>query len=144
MKLKELINKLDEPKIIVHRTVESTVFEIVTAALNIVLLIVGFVLYSKGRVDMGMVMLAAATCIVSSVVMLWSSYHSENISVPCRIKNMRQWKTAILMTRVNAVEIPLLMGPAILFCYTEWVAWVCVAGLLLTDIGFTVFIYLLR
>lgn len=125
----------------VSRTLTGTIFELIALALNIALWIAGALLAKMGKIELKDMLVAASASTVVSASLLISAYFPKYIDLPVRMKNIYQWKMAITMTRVSAIEVPLFIGVPLLLSTPEWVLFVGVGVTVLIELLFTLRIY---
>lgn len=115
----------EQPAIKVGRTLEGTIFEIVTAVLIIVMWVVAFILWSRSPEtipthfgangsadsygDRSTMFLIPAIGTVVSIILLVSAYlPSKMINMPVNMRTPHQFMIAIRMVRIIAVVITLM------------------------------------
>lgn len=123
---------------------EGTIFEIICLALNLMLWGIGFYLVRTARIDMGEMVVGCLTSTVLSIILLVTAYFPKHINVPGSVTNIYQWQTAIRMTRVSAIEMPLFIGLPLLLTTHQWILFIGVGLLMLSELAFTLRIYKLR
>lgn len=88
----------------VHRTLEGTIFEIVSAIILVVVWVLAFATGMFGGSEIQGKHIAIITLTVATIVLLAGSYFPRWINAGQELKNIRQVEVAIRMTRTLAVE----------------------------------------
>jgi len=130
----------------IYRTTEGTIFEIVCAAILIILwIIVGCYCFgSQANLTSGArtsVLTVAVLGTLAVIITLVSAYKPEQmINLPIRLKSPRQFETAVRLTRIVAIEealillcaVPLAAHPDQKALYQTLVY--CLAGVLIATV----------
>ena len=101
------MSEFDIKEVKVHRTLEGTIFEVVTAIIIVVMYAVAI---AKNYFDFDNFQgkhLATIVLSVISIVLLAVAYSPKNINIGGQPKNIRQVEIAIRTVRVIAVELAL-------------------------------------
>lgn len=125
MRLKLNNRNNNQPDIRVGRTLEGTIFELVTAVLVVIMWIVAIVLWSRSPEtvpthfdisgsadsygDRATMLIVPAIGTIVSLLLLVSAYRpAKMINMPVNVRTPRQFMIVIRMTRILAVVITLM------------------------------------
>jgi hypothetical protein len=89
----------------VHRTLEGTIFEIVSAIILVVVWVLAFTTKMFDGSEIQGKHIAIITLTVATIVLLAGAYFPRWINAGQELKNIRQVEIAIRMTRTIAVEL---------------------------------------
>ena len=143
MKLIRLFKGNSSQRVVLSRTLESTIFEMVFLVLAIafwasVLTITEYSSYNK--------LIICLILTVVGVVLLVSAYFPQSVNMPVSVSTPRQCVLAGRMTRVVAIEMLLLAVGEALYQHgvTHLLLVSCSIMIIITCILFSVFIYLAK
>lgn len=100
-------NSFDLKSVKVHRTLEGTIFEVITAIILVVMWAVAIATKFFDISSMHGDQMAIIIISVVSIILLLVAYSPQNINLGQEPKNIRQVEIAIRTTRILAVELAL-------------------------------------
>lgn len=98
-------NQFNIKEVKVHRTLEGTIFEIVSAIILVVVWVLAFTTKIFDGSEIQGKHIAIITVTFATIVLLVGSYCPRWINAGQELKNIRQVEIAIRMTRTIAVEL---------------------------------------
>lgn len=132
----------DQQKIIVHRTLEGTLMGIAALLSNVVMTTLMFSFCHRTDKNYLAALAMSGFALIISAFMLVSAYHPKNIDTPFRLKTKRQLELGIRMTRLTAIEFPILVGTAFIFGEESIWTIIVLSVFILTDLLFSIYIYI--